>query len=270
MPVSHEVLVASRERARARLAQFNAAGRNRGPSDATEAVRRNVLGVLGEQAALRWLQGELGDDASVRDSADSSDGPSDLEVTSSAGVLGIEVKTTTYDRWLRHGRLVPEDQLYDTDAEVYVWCAGPNTHTPTEIHLVGWCTAERARSERSTQLFTGIRAAYTRATPAGGMPSAHEAAPAYDLTDPVFDDYEWQQTAAARDISTVSHPDPPDDWAETPHLDPLATLTTAPMWLEGTDPRPGFGPAQAVVRVTARVRPLASLPEWIRNWEPRS
>lgn len=273
VPVSVNAVAGAEARARARLVRFKASGRASRIVADSEALRRNVLGVLGEQVVLLWLRSALGDDLLVRDAADSPDGPSDLEVSTPAGVLGVEVKTTTYGGWQRHGRSIPEDQLYDTDAAVYVWVAGPDSSTPTEMYIVGWSTTEAARRESSAQSYTRFRAEAERDHARPQVPRADSSFPSYDLDDLGFDGHEWSQEGSGQyDESADTDVDEYELNPNSPTVDrdPLATMLAQPAWQEGTDPRPGFGSGRAMVRVGAEVRSIRELPDWIRGWAPDS
>jgi len=267
--ISPKALAGIEERARARLTRFKAAGLASAISGDGELLRRNVRGVAGEQAVLLWLRDVLGDAIEIRDAADAPDGPSDLEVTTAAGVLGVEVKTTTYDRWLRFGRAIAAEQVWDTDAEIYVWCAGPDESKPREIHIVGWSTTADVRRDHSEQRFTGTRDGSMRPLPVAAPIHPSERVPDYGLDDSDFDEHEWNQSAGlgkgdegeAIDNSGMSGP-------VVRNQDALSTLLTAPAWREGNEPRPGFGPSKTIVRANAPMRPLTALTAWISQWVP--
>jgi hypothetical protein len=145
--------------------------------------------------------------------ADDPERPSDLEVTTVAGTIGVEVKSTTYNGWLRHGRCVGADQLYETDAEVYVWCAGPDTSRPAEIHVVGWSTTADVSRGHTAQRYTGQREVPTRLVSAGataGGPGS-DRSPEYDLDDVGFDEHVWQQAQGAREMDSPEPGDVSDD-----------------------------------------------------------
>jgi hypothetical protein len=266
--ISTTVLEAIGARARARLTRFEAAGRPESGASDGELLRRNILGLAGEQAVLQWLRTVMPEGVEVRDTAEAPDHQSDVEVTTQAGVLGIEVKTTTYDAWLSHGRSVPADQLYETDAEIYVWCAGPNARSPREVYIVGWSTTTDIRRDHHEQRYTGAHGGTPR--PPAKLPTSYspDPLPEYGLDDSGFDEHEWRQMTALRDVDTT---DAIEDWDESEPGRPggaLATLLSAPQWREGTDPRPGFGPSNAIVRANATVRPLVTLDDWITQWRP--
>ena len=269
--ISPKALGGIEERARVRLARFAAAGSASVISGDGELLRRNVRGVAGEQAVLLWLRDVLGDAVEVRDAADAADGPSDLEVTTAAGVLGIEVKTTTYDGWLRYGRSINAEQVWETDAEIYVWCAGPNMSKPREIHIVGWSTTDDVRRDHSEQRFTGARGGSRRPIPVASSMHPRERVPQYGPDDSDFDEHEWYQSAGLEEGHEADVIDDPDMSVSVErHQDALLTLLTAPEWREGSEPRPGFGPSSAIVRANAPVRPLADLGDWIANWTPKA
>lgn len=269
--ISPKALVGIEERARARLTRFEAAGRASQVSGGGELLRRNVRGVAGEQAVLFWLRDVLGDAIEVRDAADAPDGPSDLEVTTEAGVLGVEVKTTTYERWLRFGRAISAEQVWDTDAEVYFWCAGPDVSKPREIHIVGWSTTADVRRDHSEQRFTGTRDGSMRPLPVAAPMHPSERVPGYGLDDSDFDEHEWNQSAG---LGKVGEADAIDDSDRSGpvvrHQDALSALLAVPEWREGNEPRPGFGPGKTIVRANALVRPLTSLTDWISQWVPNA
>lgn len=267
--ISPKALAGIEERARARLTRFEAAGHARAISGDDERLRRNVLGVTGEQAVLLWLRDVLGDAIEIRDAADAPDGPSDLEVTTAAGTLGVEVKTTTYDRWLRFGRVIAEEQVWGTDAEIYVWCAGPDVSGPREIHIVGWSTTADVRRDYAKQRFTRARDGSMRPPPVVAPKSRNEWGPDYGLDDSDFDDYEWNQSAGLGEGDEAGSIDD-SDMSEpvVRHQAALSTLLTSPEWREGNEPRPGFGPSRSIVRANAPVRPLAALADWVSQWVP--
>lgn len=266
--ISPTALAGIEKRARARLTRFEAAGRAGAFVGEGELLRRNIRGVAGEQAVLRWLRVVLGDAVLIRDAADAADGPSDLEVTTSTGVLGIEVKTTTYDGWLRHGRSITENQLFDTDAEVYVWCAGPDELKPREVYVIGWSTTADVRREASEQRYTGHRDGSMRPAPVSDAKHLNERVPEYGVDDSGFDEHEWYQSVGLREVDDANTDESPDVREPVTHLDALSTLLRTPEWCEGNEPRPGFGPSKAIVRANAAVRQLAALVAWIGAWEP--
>lgn len=269
--ISLKALAGIEERARVRLARFEAAGRARLMSGDRGLLRRNVRGVAGEQAVLLWLRDVLGDAVEIRDAADAADGPSDLEVTTAAGVLGIEVKTTTYDGWLRYGRSISAEQVWDTDAEIYVWCAGPDVSKPREIHIVGWSTTDDVRRDHSEQRFTGARDGSMRPIPVAASMHTSEPVPEYGLDDSDFDEHEWYQSAGLGKGHEADVIDDPDMSASVVrHQDARLALLTAPEWREGSEPRPGFGPSNAIVRANAPVRSLTALADWIADWTPEA
>ena len=267
--ISPKALAGIEQRARARLTRFEAAGRASAISGDEELLRRNVRGVAGEQAVLLWLRDLLGDAIVIRDAADAPDGPNDLEVTTAVGVLGVEVKTTTYDRWLRFGRAITAEQVWATDAEIYVWCAAPDASKPREIHIVGWSTTADVRRDHSEQRFTGTRDGSMRPLPVAAPMHPSERVPDYGLDDSDFDEHEWNQSAGLGKVGEADAIDDSDmSGPVVRHQDALSTLLTAPEWREGNEPRPGFGPTKKIVRANAPVRPLTALTDWISQWVP--
>ncbi len=174
---------------------------------------------------------------------------------------------STYDRWKRSGRTVSADQLRTTDAQLYIWCVGPDVMMPKEVYVLGWSTTAGVRREHDSQRYTGSRGAPvgTRSHQVPDLP--RDDGPVYDLNDPEFDEVEWHQTASMRE------PEPPPE-----QLDPQVSIDTAPVlpwllandWREGDEPRPGRGPGTPMIRVRAAVRPLPELLDWIRTWVPDS
>lgn len=267
--ISEEALAGIEQRAQARLRRLKAAGRASGISGNAALLRRNIQGVAGEQAVLLWLREVLGDGIEIRDAADDPDGPSDLEVTTAAGVLGVEVKTTTYHGWLRFGRAIPAEQVWETDAEIYVWCAWPDVSKPREIHIVGWSTTADLRRDHSEQRFTRTRDGSMRPLPVAAPNHPSERVPDYGLDDSDFDEHEWNQSAG---LGKSDEGDPIDNsgmsGAVVGNQDALSTLLTAPEWQEGNEPRPGFGPSKTIVRANAPVRPLTAFHDWLSQWVP--
>lgn len=232
-----------------------------------EDLRRHVLGVTGEQSVLLWLRATMGDQIEVLDVADQSDTPSDLRVVTSKGAIGIEVKTTTYDGWKRFGRSVPEEQLWATDAQAYVWCVGPASSKPEQIHIVGWSATTDVRQQHTAQRYTGARGGMRGQPNLPSVPTVRNDGPQYDVDDVGFDEVEWHQTPGMRE---------PEERGEWLLLHEPASAPASVSWLvdhawqEGREPRPGFGSGTPTVAVSAPVRPLAELIQWIDHWTPDS
>lgn len=225
-----------------------------------EELRRHVLGVTGEQSVLLWLRATMGDQIEVLYVADQSDTPSDLRVVTSQGAIGIEVKTTIYDGWKRFGRSVPEEQLWTTDAQAYVWCVGPASSKPEQIHIVGWSATKDVRQQHTAQRYTGARGGMRGQPNLPSVPTVRNDGPQYDFDDVGFDEVEWHQTPGMRE------PEERSEWLllHEPASDPASVSWLVDhAWQEGREPRPGIGSGTPTVAVTAPVRPLAELIQWI-------
>lgn len=104
----------------------------------------SMRGRLGEIAVYAFLKGSL-PECTVIDDAFSGATAYDIEVSKNpiqaeTERVGIEVKTTTYQGWLRRGRIIGRRQLLDTNADVYVWCATGSDRYPDRVVIVGWLT----------------------------------------------------------------------------------------------------------------------------------
>lgn len=255
------------ERATARVERLEPSRHPSKVARSGELLIRNMRGLAGEQAVLTALTQMLGRGYVVRDAADAPDGPSDLEVTTPKGVLGVEVKTTTYGRWRKFGRAIPDDQLWMTDAAVYVWCAAADVRDMREIYIVGWSTTEDIRRNHSDQLYSGRPSFRQFTLPNAITKTPREFFPKYGIDDPEFDEFEWNQPSGQGSREALCDQNPADTSHVSAEVDPLSILL-ATQWLEGNEARPGFGPRKAIVRTNAAIRPLAELPDWINKWEP--
>lgn len=258
--ITRDHLTAATAKAHASLNHFSAQNTDTARTPESENVRRSVLGALGEHATLTWLQNAIGDNYLVRDVSLSAATGSDLEIVTPDRRIGIEVKTTTYSHWVQHGRSISEDQLWNTDADIYIWCAGPWDAKPTEAWVVGWSTTADVRRDSTPQLYANSSSPRLQRDPVGPLPQ-QPVMPAYDLDDYDFDEPEWHQRDHRTDLREAG--DLPTTPADLSNKAALAKLLEPPGWVGGVQPRPGFGSISARVRPNAAVRPLPELLGWL-------
>jgi hypothetical protein len=227
----------------------------------------NLLGVVGELAVVTYLDGVLPVGWVAEWVADRPSPVSDVLVYSEGGrSIRLEVKTTTRDRWSRHGRIIDEDQMYETDADAYVWCVAERSIHPPDVYLVGWSPIDEVRSGWSAATFTGRRE--PRLVTSRGEyhepPSVNHRFD-YDFDDHGVDEYE-EQAAPWYSSPTLDDPELAvlrQEAVVSTHESPKRP--TEPNWAEGNDPLDGFGKMNDLARVTAVIRPMSSVVGVLRS-----
>ena len=107
----------------------------------------HLLGVLGEACVLDFLRRQL-PELNVFDVSASSSSPADIQVVDPAGegVMDLEVKTVSKEKWQTNGREIGRDQWNSTTAAAYVWCrADSASATSGELEIVGWLPRSEMR-----------------------------------------------------------------------------------------------------------------------------
>lgn len=262
------------ERAEKRIDSLAGSGRVQRNLTRQKHRRNNILGVAAEEAVRLWLRASFpGGD--VRDVAGLAHPAYDLEVREAGRVVGVEVKSTTYDRWLQHGRMVDGDQLRETTALVYMWVATPDTDKPNEVHLVGWSTTTDVRRSTSRVRFNGISTFPTlRDTRPSPEPYIEpSSAPLYDAGDFGYDEFEvdqdfgWRRGFEERELSEPDYVPAAVEWRPEPKTFPSGPRALAYLienqWVEGFERRPGAGYPTGSVQVDSKVRPLSELVDWL-------
>lgn len=239
------------ELARRRAATF----KRRGPI--SEHVRANLLGVVGELAAMAHLLRTLPPAWRVEWIADAPRPLCDITISPPGGhAYGLEIKTTTKFHWNRHGRTIDLDQLKTTDADAYLWCvvAEPTERPP--VHLLGWCPVGEARSAWEEVRFSGwIRPRRQEQTVEPVEPGLVGPAYTYDSDDYGVDAYEDEAAMYGWEPDPV--PEPPAPEQENPHVERAADPNVG--WVEGESPLRGYRRPNVICRVTATIQPVPEL-----------
>lgn len=230
----------------------------------------NRIGVVGELAVIAHLRHVLPHGCQINWVGDSAHDPADVLVRLPSGAwVGLEVKTTTPVRWRRHGRIVAADQMYETTAVAYVWCAAERAIRLPQVHLLGWSPTREMRSSWSAAAWTGQRRDWSLLSPQPeGTPRPDEELYRYDLDETDLDDHDMpaRQHYGPRDNSDLMA-DAAGVHAED-GLPPRLPAKGHEDWQEGCKALDGLGSIHELLRVTASLRGVSELPAWLLSYDP--
>jgi len=233
-------------------------------------VDANIMGLLGELVVRLLLEREL-PSLLVSDVADDPSTPYDLEVSAAddfARRLGIEVKTTSYAKWHRRGRVISRRQFESTDdALAYVWCTTQATPKQDTLFVMGWLPRAEVKDHLCDPPAFHPRPSYSSYRPQLAQVQARRPDYDYDQDDVGYDSYgrddygpEDRDHSWARNEEAAWHD---EDTALTDREALVKLQTPDHFWEEGLGDTSWSDRNQ--VRVVGAMNDMGDLADWVMD-----